>query len=241
MKSKLIVLFLLCLVLTVVTTVKTRPIYQQQVPSTSQGSKPGTLQWVAEQAKAKGKQEVTVPTGAINEYGVAPNVDEALFNFSLVVATLVSKESYIEGSDDIKTWYKFRNIETLRQADKYNCSSCQGSLTPPTDMLPLADNEFLILKDGGTVVVDGVKITSYDPQFPDLSASSKYMLFISPDPAEKIQALGMGPYGIYAIKDNGALESIIKREDHPLSRDIKARLGDSIAQVRANLRSKIVP
>ena len=230
MRNTLIVLASSCLVLGIITNARTRSHHQEE-------SKPVTLQGLAEQAKAKGKHEVTFPTGATHLYGIAQNVDEALSHFSLVVAVVVGRESYVDDSQEIRTWYKFKIVETLRRPPNEDCSACQVALKAPEAMLPLGDDEFLVLKDGGTVVIDGVKITSFDPNFPDLSLSGRYMLFVSLNPATKVNALGMGPHGIYEIDRSDVVEPILKRERHPLHDDLKARLGRSVNEVRSNIRN----
>lgn len=75
--------------------------------SQEQGAKPLTLDLVVEQAKASGRQEISLPTGVINDYGVAQNADDALSFFNLAVATVIYKKSFVDDSDHIKTWYKF--------------------------------------------------------------------------------------------------------------------------------------
>src|SRR2546427_12598660 len=132
MRNTLIVLASSCFVLGIINSARTRSHYQEE-------SKPVTLQGLAAQAKAKGQREVTFPTGATHLYGIAQNVDEALSHFSLVVAVLVGRKSYVENSQEIRTWYKFKIVETLRRAPNNDCPSCPVALTAPQAMLPLGD------------------------------------------------------------------------------------------------------
>lgn len=212
--------------------VKTSSVNQDQ------GTRTATLEGLAEQAKAAGKSEISFPTTVINEYGVTRDVNEALESFNVVVASVVYKKSFVDESDQIRTWYKFKIVENLHKSNK-KCDSCQSSLNPPADMEPAGEDEFLLLKDGGTVVIKGVKVTSYDPAFPDLSPSARYMFFISPNSNERNAAVSMGPFGIYEIDDKDDIEPI--RKDHPLGKDFKARFGNSMAKVKANLKLKDAP
>jgi hypothetical protein len=228
-----VALSLLCVVI-VFTSIKVRSVSQEQE------SKPGNLQALVERARAKGEQEISVPTGVINEYPMAKDLDEALSSYNLVIATLSGKESFVTESQDIRTWYKFKIVETLhRVAQKDDCSSCELSLAPPKSMLPLAEDEFLVLRDGGMVQIDGMKITSYEPQFPELSLSKRYLLFISPTSSEKSNALKMGPHGIQSIDDRERIEPIIKEVGRQLNDDIRQLWGGSMTQVRSNLRPRI--
>jgi len=206
--------------------------------SQGQSSPRGPLDSLVERAKASGQHEISFPTGVINDYGVARDVDEALSWFDVVVATVVYKKSFVDESDQIRTWFKFKIIENLHKSNR-KCTSCQSTLNLPVEMPPPSDDEFLVLKDGGTVNIKGIRVTSYDSAFPDLSMSARYMLFISPNPDERNNALRMGPLGVYKIDSNDEIEPL--RKDHSLSQDVKARLGDSMSRVRANLRSRVTP
>jgi hypothetical protein len=138
----------------------------------------------------------------------------------------------------IRTWFKFKIIEHLHKSNR-KCTSCQSTLNPPVEMPPPSDDEFLVLKDGGTVNLKGIRVTCYDSAFPDLSMSARYLFFISPNPGERNNAVSMGPFGVYEIDSNDEIEPL--RKDHPLSHDVKARLGDSMSRVRENLRSRVTP
>ncbi len=138
-----------------------------------------------------------------------------------------------------KAEYFNLNQRSLFHNNKPECPTCPPTPTPPSDMLPVAADEILVPKAGGSLVIDGIKINSVDPKFPEFSTSRKYMLFISLDASTQVGMLRMGPFATYAINSDETIEPINKHLDHPLKYDIKARLGNTVGQIRAKLRSMI--
>jgi len=230
MWKKLHRLAIFSLVLGITTFVETPSDIGQQLTELN------SLELLAKQAKAKGEQEISIPADGIVDYGVARTVDEALSHFSVIVGVLEKEQSYLQGPDDITTWYRFKIIETLHRAPKDNCADCSVVPDPPSDLPRAQDDELLIPRRGGTIVLDGVKVTIYDAKFPDLSMSHKYLLFIYPDPTIRIQFFTMGPMGIYAIRDDDAIESLSKVR-YALDEDIKTRLGNTLSDLRTGLKT----
>ena len=248
MKQKLAMLGLWCFTLMIVGSVRTpaqqrrtdvqqeNGAQQQGTPSVQQRSKPASLNSLAQRAKATGEQEISFPTDGIVDYGMARTADEALSHYSLIVAVLEKQQSYLQEPDDITTWYRFRIIETLHQPPKDSCADCSVVPDPPADLTRAQDDELLIPRSGGTIVLDGVKVTIYDPKFPNLSLSHKYLLFVYPDPTIRVQFFTMGPMGIYAIRDDDGIEPLFKVR-YALDEDIRARLGNTLTGLRTGLKA----
>src|SRR5262245_16998958 len=131
-------------VLAIITFVDVRSGAAQQI------TKPRSLELLAKQAKAKGEQEISLPTDGIVDYGSARTVEEALSHFSLIVGVLEKAQSYLQEPDDITTWYRFKIIETLHQAPKDGCADCSVVPDPPADLTQAQDDELLIPRNGGT-------------------------------------------------------------------------------------------
>lgn len=57
--------------------------------------------------------------------------------------------------------------------------------TPPAELYPLADDEILIWKTGGTVEIDGMEIEMAELNVPPYELSKKYLLVLALDPAKQ--------------------------------------------------------
>ena len=78
-------------------------------------------------------------------------VDDVLSHYSVVVAELVGRRV---GADAVDTWYKFRISELLAEQPNNPLEALMDRV--PQDLLPLQPEEFLIVQNGGKLVVDGV-------------------------------------------------------------------------------------
>jgi hypothetical protein len=244
MPNKLTGLGLICVMLAVVAVFEITSKGGQGVSGLQEINKPETLRELAEAAKTNGEHQVTIQTPNI-EYGVAESFNKALSHNSVVIAKPVEKKSYATESEDIITWYRFKVIETLFQNNNSNCKSCPPAPVPPGDLLPIAQDEIIIPKYGGTLTIDGVTINSVDPKFPDFVMNHDYLLFISvlQDSNSRVGALRMGPFGTYAINTDGRIEAvgISRRIDHFLKHDIETTFGNSLDRVRRGLKSRVDP
>ena len=68
---------------------------------------------VARRKKAEGQDKATVSEVRIDYAGANMNLDEAVKNYSVFIAELIESKSFALDSRDIRTWYKFRILETL--------------------------------------------------------------------------------------------------------------------------------
>lgn len=211
------------------------PLFDVRSSVGQQITKPISLQLLAKQAKAKGEQEISFPTDNLVDYAVSRTADQALSHYSLIVAVLEKQQSYLQQPDDITTWYRFKIIETLHQPLKNGCAECSVMPDPPADITRAQDDELLITRNGGTIVLDGIKVTVYDPKFPELSLSHKYLLFVYPDPTIRVQFFPMGPLGIYAVGDDDAIEPLFKVQS-ALNEDMRARFGNTLTGLRSRLK-----
>jgi len=100
----------------------------------------------------------------------------------------------------------------------------------------LNSDEILLEINGGTVEVEGVKVTMLNRQIPDFSESKPYLLFLSTDPSGKVGLLSLGPVGIYAISSPDQIEPIGK-QNHPLAQDIRNFHRNSLASLRGYVQT----
>ncbi|HEX8139129.1 MAG TPA: hypothetical protein VF544_16290 [Pyrinomonadaceae bacterium] len=236
MKVKSILLVLTGAVLIIVGTIKIKsgqPGLQQQ-----EESRRGTLKWHAQQAKAKGEQQVVIPA-PIERVAHVTNLDEALSRFHLtaLIGEPVEEKSFAQGEDNIATWYKFRVKEYLSQQSVSECRTCSLPPDVPQEFLPLKDDEILVLKAGGALAVDGVKVINQERDFPEFSKSQEYLLLLDLNLSTKVGRLSIGPYGVFTIDSNGLLRSVNKKP-HPLKQEMQIRYLDSVERLRANLKER---
>jgi hypothetical protein len=242
MSMKIIIVVLGAVVLTAAGVIAARNIGRltsYQLRDSQQGNAPEVvppnkrLHWYAEKTKAKGQSEITLDAPFIDYPGNSPSthVDEALSSFSTVIAEPIKQEVVADDNGDILTWYKFEIIESLSEKNPYDCDGCPG---PPEDFLPINENQFAMAKYGGTVTIDGVKLTMVDPTFPQLKLRQQYLLFISRN-SSGIATIGVGPNGVFEVEPNGSITPI-NRNPHSIKDDVKKRFDKSLDKFREHAR-----
>ena len=208
---------------------------QQELEKLDKAQDKNSLKWFARKAKLEGKQDVVIPAPSVEYLGLEDSPEQALETYSLVVAQPVRHMSLAPYEDKIVTWYKFRILETISQRPP--CPVCPGlTLEPPQEMLPLKDDEFLLSKNGGSVSIDGVKVTMVEPALPPFSNGKKYLLFISRNPSG-VANLWAGPYGVYTVTPEGLIEPVNK-EPHPIKDTLKERFNNSLDRLKQQFKRK---
>jgi len=166
---------------------------------------------VAELTKARGKNHATLP-GISVLYPIAEDPDELdqiLSRYTIIVGELITERSYVDEHERISSWCKFRIVDTIAQG---RLSYSFASRTIPTDILPIAENEFIIPREGGSVMIEGVEIVQHEQTVLEFQHSQKYLLVVSLDPATKIAELALGPQSVLPIKSNGTLDG--RQQEH---------------------------
>jgi hypothetical protein len=211
-------------------------IQQQSSKTTVITAQPGTLEWHAQQAKARGRVRVTLPA-PIEDYRTVISLDEALSQnqYTVVVAKPIKERSFTRDSRYIETWYKFKIIESLVNSTQSNCYICTLPVDIPQEFLPLKDDEFLALKHGGTLLVDGIEIHTGEADFPQFSKSEKYLMFLELDPVRKVAAIPMGPFGVFNVQADDTLKHINDRQ-HPFKRDVENNYHGSLGPIKARIK-----
>lgn len=210
---------------------------QSTIDALEKSKDKGKLTWHVEMAKAKGKKEVLIGSSLVR-YSVPRTFAEALASFDVVVGEVIDSRSFA-GDTDVKTWYKFRLLETL-STHTVECTTCPPVSEPPIEMLPLDQGEFLLAQWGGEVSIDGVKVKSTNTQFPPFETGSQYLLFLSFDSKQIVAAPRMGPWGTFKSA-NGKLESVDSRLKHALRDELDTRFGGSLTMLRTHLKENHPP
>jgi hypothetical protein len=230
MRIELIVLVILAIAVTAIGLIHTAStIEKKTVPQKDR------LQWYAKEAKAERRDKVRVPAPLIEYLGGAGTItaDEAFASSTVVVAHLVSKESFVV-DDEIRTWNKFGIDEVLSEAKELPCPACVPP-QPPASQLPLKSGEFLITKSGGTVNIDGVEVEQLNEAFPEYEFHQQYLLLLNLYPAGTARTVG-GPVGVFRVLPNNKIVPVHESE-HRIPKDLKERFGNSLDEIRKALTS----
>jgi hypothetical protein len=178
-----------------------------------QSSRPKSLKEIARQNKAEGRQEVKL-RGPVSEFpGEDMDLDEALKNFTVVVAQPVDSKSYLYGEDGIRTWYRFRIVDMISRKSYVLCYTCSPVPDVPEDLPSLNADEFFLPMGGGTVNLDGVNVTVYSPDSPPFQQGERYLLFVSITPSGVAQRAA-GPTGIFRTNDDENLQPVVNNNRH---------------------------
>jgi len=136
------------------------------------------LKWSVGEAKRQGRQQVVISAPFIDYLGAENrDIEQAINDYSVVVAQPIEKKTYQVSDNDLRTWYRFVIVEALTPLKD---TACPGflAMSQPADIRPLESNEFLPPKHGGRLMLDGVKIIQTEPGFPEFENSQRYRLFL---------------------------------------------------------------
>lgn len=222
--KKIIVLVIAVGALSVITIQSVRAYLIAQLQA-----QPGTIAAYIEEAQANNETSISFPSG-IHEYFLPNTWDSVVSSFSFLVVEPIEVRSYGTLTDDtVRSWYRFRVIETLStKAPPFAITD------PPGDMAPPQSNEILAFKWGGTVTVNGVQVTAEEPSFPNFVMGQRYLLVVQVDPNTRLANNAMGPDGAYIITASGQIVPV-NSAGGVFQNDLASRYSSSIDQLRAAL------
>lgn len=189
----------------------------------------GTYKERLQRAKARGDKKM-LSHGVIPLYAHA-DLDQALQIYDVIIGEFVSSKSFATDDDgNIVTWYKFKVMETLSKANMQRVVD-----TPPAELYPLANDEILIWKTGGTVEVDGMEIEMTELNVPAYEQSKRYLLILAVDRARQAGTIEVGPSGALLVRPDDTMVPTVK--DHIyFKREIENRYGASVSILREKLK-----
>jgi hypothetical protein len=230
--KRLIIIMIVILVAVAGVAITTRSLKSQQLKLGIDEIPPNKnrLKWYVAKAKNQGVEDVQINAPMVEYLGLGSrNLNEAISGYSLVVAKPILSQTIIDETDSVVTWYKFEIVEFVSKTDKPACMTCPLP-SPPNEMFPVSENEFVAGKYGGIVEVDGIKIKAIDNHFPDFKTGKEYLLFISRYD-NGAATIGMGPSSIFTVENDGSLQ---KFNDTPnvVKEEIEREHGKSLLNVR---------
>jgi hypothetical protein len=202
--------------------------------TTSTWAERNSVKEIARRTKAEGRSKVTITGPAIDYPGEGMNLDLAARDYSVVVAEPTENKSYFMGSQAVRTWYRFRIVDTLSQKPPSPCYTCSPVPDIPEDFGAINPNEFLMATAGGTVSVDGIEVTVDNPAIPAFEKGKKYLLFISITPSQ-VALLAAGPSGVFRVNEDESLEAVNK-SNRPLKSDINQRFNLKLSKLKEQLK-----
>ena len=134
----------------------------------------GRIALEVKSAKSHGQNRVELAAPIGMPTGIS-TVDDVLNHYSVVVAELVGKRVGAD-ADDVNTWYKFRISELLAEQPNNSLEALTDRV--PQDLLPLQPEVFLIVQNGGKIVVDGVTVTETLRNDLSFDTPHRYVLFL---------------------------------------------------------------
>jgi hypothetical protein len=211
---------------------------QQQSSRAQKSMEPrGSLRWYADQAKGRGQQEIIKPT-PIPLLAAVNDLDDALSNFTVVVAQPLAKVTSMKDANNLTTMYKFKILERLSSPPPGSeCLKCLAWIEPPGELIPIEGDEFIAPTDGGIIVIDGVKVINKSRDFPEFSIGQKYLLFLTFDSGRSVGMFQLGPKGVFRIKGDDTLESI-NSWVHPLRQSLEVEHGSSFHRLKESIKKR---
>ena len=244
MKVKILVLLLIGIALAAGTVTISSRSQKEQLLELEKSNDRGKIQWRVQVAKAKGLQKYVYPSPT-PLLAMTRSLDDALSQYTVIIARPVAKKTYVYNSEDIITWFKFAvsdnlsqpGSKTLRQGSITTLPAGNAVIEAARELLPLSENEILIPQHGGTLEVDGVTLTQQPYNSPEFSLFKRYLLFVSRDESEGTGNIKLGPHGVFSVNDDNQIEPVTDRPD-PLKRDLEMLYTNSIYNLKTEINRR---
>jgi hypothetical protein len=205
---------------------------EEQLPSITHNQW-GTLKGQILDAKFEGLDELELSViGCGFEIGSLPT---ALARDTIVLAEVSGKKTFADVWG-LRTWYRFRIVETLSAKPMPKYPTYMSLPDPPYDMQPLSQDEFVILESNGQMEIDGVRVIqrSNGVVYQD---GGTYLLFLHIEPRKRVGVpSGTDALGVFLVAKDGTFRSYIDRP-YPLRDQMARRYGNSIEKLRTALKT----
>jgi hypothetical protein len=184
-----------------------------------------------DRAKAEGHDEVTLPASNEIRIGPSSSIDDIINNYSLLRVKVKNKETIAsEPYAGIKSWYKLEVLETVHRQDRVGDDPLPASV--PSNFLPLLSSECLMVRPGGTINADGVRVVS--PSQFVLDQDQEYLIAVYLDCGGKLLTPVARAEGVFAISDSTLIP--IGSKKHQLVRDIESAYENRLDRLRLDAR-----
>jgi hypothetical protein len=194
-----------------------------------QNEKHGTYKQRLRRAKERGDKKLR--SHAVIPLYAQVDLDGAIDIYDLVIGEFVSSKSFPTDDDgNIVTWYKFKIDHTPSKGKTPRIVD-----PAPRELLPLAQDEVLVWKTGGSVELDGMEIEMEEVGFPPFEKSKKYLLVLALDHAKRTGNVEVGPSGALIVNPDDTLEPITKNRTF-FKTEIENRYGTSVSKLKEKFK-----
>ena len=142
------------------------------------------------------------------------------------VGTVVSPN----GGDDVRTWYKFRMLEVLRERRMAGMPLAGV----PNELTPVAASEFVTWYCGGTATINGVQITEHGATPPDFQRGHAYLVFLELTRAG-YGAIGWRDEGVFVTDGEKIRPVSADGANSMFDRELLQKAGNTLPSIRAYL------
>ncbi len=205
---------------------------------------PITLSQIVQRAKESGRKNVYLPA-TIPFYAEVDSLDEALSQTTSVVATPIEKTTVLLDPESIVTFYRLKIADSLSRGIP---SRCCDRKSLPSELPALNSDETYLQVGGGAITIDGVTVHR-EEEFGGLQLSQQYLFFLSQDASQTVSMVQLGKDGIFKITEDGGLENVasskggdkeqsLRRVKSALEQDLERLHGNSLTQLKANIKKK---
>lgn len=131
----------------ILTTLGMKALYHPGRGTTSVQGK-GSLVELARRKKAEGHDKASISEIRIDYGGAGMDLDEALKKHSVFIAEPIESKSFPLEASNVRTWHKFRILETLARKSYLPCLQCSPIPAIPQEMGKPTDDEFFVYTIG---------------------------------------------------------------------------------------------
>jgi hypothetical protein len=195
-----------------------------------------SLKAIARRMKAEGKGKATIPGFHFDYPGMEMTLDEAVRDYSVVVADLIESKSYSINSNGIRTWYRFKITDPISEKHAAFCPACPEPPEIPEDFPHPGPDEIVTATGGGVLNVDGVELTMINHTLPQFENGKKYLLVVRIAPS-RVALLGAGPAGVLRVDETERLEAIDKGS-WPMHAEIRQRFSGNLNRLKTHIITK---
>jgi len=205
---------------------------EEPPPSVKHGEL-GTLKGRILDAKADGLDDVQLSV-LICGWDIG-NLREALARDTVMLAEVVGKKTFAD-KYDLRTWYRFKIIDTLSERPMPKYPTYSSLPYPPEEMQPVKEDEFVMLEINGQMEIDGVQVTQHSNGVA-YSVGGTYLIFLHIDPSKQVAVRsGTDPLGVFLVGKDGTFKAYVDKP-YPLRDQMARQFGNSIEKLRKGLKN----
>ena len=165
-----------------------------------------SLPWYVARTKAEGRSSIVIPASH-GIPAVLRTLEDALKFYSAVIVMPEAKSAGALDRFHIGTWYKMKVVDWIYQHAPQD--DVDRGATPDA-FKPVAKDELVTYVHGGSIVMEGVNLSTPFSTIPELSLGQKYLLFILVDPTGQFGYLHAGVNAVFTVTGSDWFDPLSK-------------------------------